>query len=689
MSGGVRAGRVPQPLELESGGREDGLEYDPAWPVFSGIDLSLDADLAAHRRAGGTLAAVRDFSARSPRRAALLAGLAALLIAAAFVSGRGSVAQRACATSDNADGDVADTVAPEGAVSSSFEARHDYRGRPRAVDAARGAVAADHGRCSDLGVEVLREGGSAADAAVAAALCQGVLNPMASGLGGGLIVLVRLPNGTAEAVIARETAPAAANETMFVGAPARAIAGGLAVAVPLELRGLHLLHERHGRLPWRRLVEPAAALAADGFPAHPYLVGVLGGGEGGSPWAELLEVPGLRDAFFVRDGGAWRAPRVNETCCRRPALAALLRAVAERGPDALYVERGAALAADIAAAGGVVTAADLAAARALVRPALSARVWGAEVLVPPPPSSGAALLAGLGVLAGYEEPLAGAGALGAHRLVEAAKHAFALRGWLGDPGPDAAAGWVPRLDEVLADAASPAYAAGLRAATRDGGVLPLSAYGGRWSAPAGGGPPDDAGTTHLSAVDAGGMAVALTSTVNTGFGSKVVSASTGLILNNQMDDFSTPGQANVYGLPPARANFIRPGKRPLSSMTPTLVVSRGELRAALGASGGPRIVTALLQTLARVVAYGEDAAAAVTGARLHHQLAPAALFAEDWAAGGAAFRYDAGTLAALRGLGHAVRATDWGAVVQAVVAAPGGGLRAVSDARKDGAPAGY
>jgi gamma-glutamyltranspeptidase len=235
-----------------------------------------------------------------------------------------------------------------------------------------------------------------------------------------------------------------------------------------------------------------------------------------------------------------------------------------------------------------------------------------------------------------------------------------------------------------------------RLMTRDEGVLEVGAYGGRWNVSHGGAHPEDHGTSHLSVVDAQRMAVALTTTVNTGFGSKVVSPSTGVLLNNQMDDFSTPGQANVYGIAPSPSNFIRPGKKPFSSMSPLVVERDGRVRAVLGASGGPRIISAVLQTLVRVLAYGEDAWAAVAGARLHTQLVPGQLFAEEWGAGGVDFSYDRDTLAGLAARGHEVAASGWGAVVQAVVAEADGGaegeaplLRAVSDPRKDGAPAGY
>jgi gamma-glutamyltranspeptidase/glutathione hydrolase/leukotriene-C4 hydrolase len=278
-------------------------------------------------------------------------------------------------------------------------------------------------------------------------------------------------------------------------------------------------------------------------------------------------------------------------------------------------------------------------------------------------------------------------------MVEAMKHAFALRANMGDPGPNESL--VPSLPELLADALSETFNARLRNAILDNAVLNVTEYGGKWNLARSGVPPTDGGTTHISIVDSNGTAVALTSTINTGFGSKVLSQSTGILLNNQMDDFSIPDQTNIYGLPSSSSNFIRPGKKPLSSMSPLILEHKGHLYGVIGASGGPRIISSVAQTLLRVLGYGEGLFEAVAGPRLHHQLVPNVLYAEDWAAGPAAFRYDEGTLSALAAVGQVVRPTEWGAVVQAILAESGvNGKQStawtgVSDPRKDGAPAGH
>ncbi|KAL4420110.1 hypothetical protein ABPG77_000591 [Micractinium sp. CCAP 211/92] len=622
--------------------------------------------------------------------AALL--LLALAIGAAYSTGRRSVRPEVSGCAGLAEPKLpGDTVAPEGSISSDFNALHDYRGRPRSVSSQRGVVAADHGRCSDIGKQgaaVLAEEGSAVDAAIAAALCQGIMNPMASGVGGGHFMLIRLPNGSAEVIDAREVAPAAANETMYSLSEHASVDGGLAIAVPLELRGLWAAHQRHGRLPWSRLLQPAIELAGKGFPAHPYLVASLSGEE---QQRALLNFTDVRDTFLMKEGKTWRAPRVNETCCRRPQLAAFLQAVAKEGPDVLYTGRFAAkLAADIQAAGGIITTGDLAVANVTIREPIRQHIWGLDWVVAPPPSSAVTVLAAMQVLAGFEQPLPGSAALGMHRLVEAMKHAFALRMNLGDPGPNASNPFV-NLSPILGDLADSVFLASLRSAIHDNGTLPLNEYGGRWNVSTAGLHPEDHGTSHLSVVDADRMAVSMTTTVNTAFGSKVISQSTGILLNNQMDDFSSPGRPNVYGIPPSTANFIRPGKKPFSSMSPMIAEQRGQFMLAIGASGGPRIISAVLQAVVRLVAFGEGLFPAIANPRFHHQLAPDKLFVEDWNATSVEFKFDSNMATRLAARGHKVAPTTWGAITQARIAILADqdtmDLYGASDPRKDGAPA--
>lgn len=272
---------------------------------------------------------------------------------------------------------------------------YDYKGRPRMVSSEHGMVAADQGDCSALGVLILTQGGNAVDASITTALCQGIMSPAASGLGGGHFMVIRSPNGTTEVIDAREPAPAAANETMFSGNPEAAVNGGLAIAVPLELKGLWLAHQRHGSIPWADLVTPVIPLAQTGFPLHPYLADEIGDGE----W--LKPYPTLYETFMIQDGPRWRPPAVNESCCARPQLAATLLRIADGGPDAVYTgQAGQTLAGEIQAAGGIVTAQDLLLAQPVVKQPITAQVWGYELAVPPPPSSGATVILALHILSG-------------------------------------------------------------------------------------------------------------------------------------------------------------------------------------------------------------------------------------------------------------------------------------------------
>jgi gamma-glutamyltranspeptidase/glutathione hydrolase/leukotriene-C4 hydrolase len=560
------------------------------------------------------------------------------------------------------------------------------------------AVAADDARCSAVGGQVLRDNGTAVDAAVATALCLGVTHPHSSGVGGGcFLVIYDAARNTSEVIDAREMAPQQANESMFVGRPSAAVTGGLAVAVPGELAGLYLAWQRHGALPWSRLVQPAAQMADKGIVVDHQLELAI------SSTATDIAANSALAAMLMPNG---RPLRRGDTM-RNPALAATLRDVAARGPGPAFYSGAAAraMAADAQAAGGCLTSQDFGLYSPVIREPLISSAMGHTIMGAPPPSSGGVAVALIAsFLSGYPDalPTLSTG-LATHRTAEAFKHAFAARMALGDPMDSRA---VNNTDEVN-DMISAAFAASLRAVTLDRATQAPPAYGGKWnplrpsgSAGRGGYVPDDHGTTHLSVVDAARNAVALTSTVNTLFGSKVLSPSTGVLLNNEMDDFSSPGQPNAYGLAPSVANYIKPGKRPLSSMSPTLVfrpdvMQNGaplRLRAVLGASGGPRIITATSQVLMRLLAYGANVTDAVRQPRIHHQLLPNAVMVEDTAApdSNLCVQVPAQVVAALRLRRHQVNRTTTGAVVQAIsVDFDTNMLAAVSDVRKGGIPDGY
>mmetsp|Transcript_29742 Transcript_29742/g.65820 ORF Transcript_29742/g.65820 Transcript_29742/m.65820 type:complete len:669 (+) Transcript_29742:133-2139(+) len=566
----------------------------------------------------------------------------------------------------------------------------DYRGRPRrVVSKGGGVVAADQGRCSDVGAQILDLGGNAIDAAVAAALCQGVLNPFASGLGGGDFLLIRLANGTSVFINSRETASAAATADMFDGKPYASLDGGAAIAVPMQLQGLELAWRRYGKLPWSKLVEPAAALARTGFPAHPYLLYVL---SGSFTMKRALGSPLMRRALFVEEGGTWRLPLEGEHCCVRPQLAETLSQVALHGASWLLdPERAKTMAAEIQEAGGIITAEDLMQAQPRVEQPLSYKVGEYELLVPGPPSSGAALALALNILAGLNSSGQADRALLQHHLVESMKHAFALRSAFGDPG--SADHPYADVSDVLGDTQNTSFVEELRRLIRDDHVLDPAAYGGRWNPQRrGGGVLSDHGTSHLSVVDAQGNAVAATMTINTALGSNVVSASTGIIFNNEMDDFSRPGELlGARGqVPGATApNLIQPGKRPLSSMCPTIVLKGGALHMVLGASGGTHIVTAVLQVLQRVLLLGQDPMPAVQAPRLHHQLRPDRLDYESYSLFNISLHVEQQLLQALQDKGNTLHPfpDQLGAVQLVRVDQGSGQLIGVSDPRKDGAPA--
>ncbi|KAF8662927.1 hypothetical protein HU200_055510 [Digitaria exilis] len=555
------------------------------------------------------------------------------------------------------------------------------RGRsPHEVESEVGAAAADDARCSEVGAAALRAGGHAVDAAVAAALCLGVVHPMSSGLGGGAFVVVREgASGEAIAFDARETAPAAATPDMYAVDPAAKYKGALAMGVPGELAGLHAAWSRYGRLPWRDLVAPAIRLARDGYEIVAYVARALKSSE-----ADVLADPGLRAVFAP----AGRVLAAGETC-RNPALAAALELVADEGAAALYGGAvGEALVRDVTAAGGIVTVEDMRGYRVEVSDAMRVDAMGFTFLGMPPPSSGTVGMAMiLNVLGGYKSLEFLKGFLGIHRLIEAIKHMLATRMDLGDPD-------FVNVTGDVAEMLSLPFADRIRGRIVDNTTFPAGYYFPKWRQL------DDHGTSHLCVVDGDRNAVAMTTTVNYYFGAKVLSPSTGIVLNNEMDDFSVPAKRTPDHLPPAPANFIAPGKRPLSSMTPLIILKDGQLTGVVGGSGGTNIIATVTQVFLNHFVVGMDPLAAVQQPRVYHKLIPNVVTYEDeTVADGEVIALSAEAKEFLEQRGHWLVSTASGAVCQFIVheveepAAAGGGvvrgmLTAVSDPRKDGRPAG-
>jgi len=531
---------------------------------------------------------------------------------------------------------------------------------PLRADVRRGAVAAEHQIAADAGAEVLRRGGSAVDATIAAAATGCVVHPSSCGVGGGGFALVRLAGGETFALDFRERAPAGATPDRFLDGgqprPERLRRGGLAVAVPGEVAGWAALHASFGRLALADVLAPAIRLARGGFSLDesPHLRQQI------ERQRDLLAAdPGLCAVLLSADG---RAPGAGFRIVQRD-LARTLEAIGTRGAGAFYGGRVAeAVVATVRGKGGVLDARDLAAYQPQWRTPLVAPVLGRTVIALPPPGSGGVVLEALGMFehggAGTAQP----GSAAQLRVLAGAMIlAFADRArWYGDPEFTA----VP-LDELLA----PSRLARLGASLRGGKCPTTDAQA-----------PPDAGTANVSVVDAEGNAVVLTTTINTSFGSGIMVPRTGIILNDEMDDFAiAPGVPNVYGLVGSAANAIAPTKRPLSSLSPTIVVKDGRPELAVGASGGPFIISGVLQVVLGVVDQGRDLDAAVAAPRIHDQGVPRVLLAEPGV--------PEGTRAQLGRWCHPVRVMPGLGAVSAAGLAPNGIPHAVGDARKDGGAA--
>ncbi|KAL8110712.1 hypothetical protein AgCh_026451 [Apium graveolens] len=545
--------------------------------------------------------------------------------------------------------------------------------RREVITARHGAVATDDGRCSLIGRNVLREGGHAVDATVAAALCLGVVSPASSGIGGGAFMVFRSANGKAQAFDMRESAPMLASQNMYGGNAALKASGALSVAVPGELAGLHKAWEQYGRLPWKRLVRPAERLARRGFKISPYLHMQMVRTESG-----IMKDKGL-SSILTSDNSLLQPGDI----CYNKKLAKTLRAIAENGIRPFYNGSvGLDLVQDVKKAGGILTIKDLQQYQVKMRKPISAETMGLKILgMPPPSSGGAAMVLILNILAQYgAQGLSGS--LGIHREIEALKHAFAVRMNLGDPD-------FVNVKNVVADMLSPKFAKELKKTIYDNMTFSPSHYGGKWN------PINEHGTSHLSIIDSERNAVSMTSTVNSYFGAQIMSPTTGIVLNNEMDDFSMPINTTGGAAPPPPANFIVPGKRPLSSMTPTIVLQGKRLIGVVGASGGSMIIAGTTEVFLNHFAKKMDPLSSVMAPRVYHQLIPNVVQYENWTTViNDHFEVPAETRASLLKKGHVLQGLAGGTICQFVVNeevkhSKLGKLVAVSDPRKGGFPAGY
>lgn len=538
------------------------------------------------------------------------------------------------------------------------------------VASTRGIAATAHPAATQAAVDALADGGSAADAATAAAFVLAVVEPFSSGLGGGGFALVRHA-GAVTFLDFRETAPAAATRDMFlrdgVADPALSRDGPLAVAVPGAVAGYLALHERFGRLPRARVLAPALRLAKEGFAADERFRGAVS-----FRLALLRRDPEASRLFLTAEG---EVPPPGARIVQRE-LATTLEAIAKGGAKGFYEGAVAArLADDLAARGGLVTRADLAAFRVRERAPLVGRFRDRTVVTAPLPSAGGAVVL---TLLGYLQSLPPATPhrepARLHLYAEACRQAFADRALLGDPAfvPDPTAA-------LLAPARLAALAAAVPERARPSASI-VPGAGTKLAAPA---PPAAGGsdhTTHLSVVDAAGDAVALTSTVNWSFGAGIVAKGTGVVWNDELDDFAAAsGASNAFGLVGAGANLPAAGKIPLSSMAPTMVFDGPDptapLRLVLGSPGGPRIPTTIVQAIVAHLDHGADVATALALPRLHHQHLPDQLSVEP-------FGLDPLTAAELRRRGHVlIEQSPWSNAT-AIAIDPVTGLRtAAADPR--------
>jgi len=506
-----------------------------------------------------------------------------------------------------------------------------------ATETSGGLVVSAQHLASDIGAGIMRRGGNAVDAAVAVGYAEAVVNPCCGNIGGGGFMTVRMADGRSAVLDFRETAPASASETMFVGPDGKvsgdaSLIGPMAVGTPGTVAGLELARETYGTMSRETLIAPAIELAEHGFVLERADTDILD--DRTQKFAADLEMARI----FLRPDGTARQP--GDRLIQK-ALADTLRKIAAEGPAGFYVGP---VAAAIEATGGP-TRADLAGYRAVLRAPIACDWHGLTILAPPPPSSGGVTLCEILGILDHDNlrALGWHGSAGTHLLIEAERHAFLDRNTqLGDPA------FVRNpLDRLL----STEYDAAIRAAIGPGAVPSASLDD---ETP----PHEKAETTAYVVMDAAGDAVSTTYTLNGLFGAMVMAPGTGVLLNDEMDDFAiAPDTPNLFGLVQGQANRIAPGKRPLSSMTPVIGVRDGKAVLVAGSPGGSRIITTVLETILNLTVYDMTPSEAVAAPRLHHQWLPDLVFAERFA-----LSPDTRTIMAAMGY-HVQEQEDWGDAV--------------------------
>ncbi|EDU0498944.1 gamma-glutamyltransferase [Salmonella enterica subsp. salamae] len=537
------------------------------------------------------------------------------------------------------------------------------------VRATQGMVASVDAMATQVGVDILKQGGNAVDAAVAVGYALAVTHPQAGNLGGGGFMLLRTKDGATTAIDFREMAPACATRDMFLdeqGNPdsKKSLTSPLASGTPGTVAGLSLALEKYGSLPLNSVVRPAIKLAQEGFIVNDALADDLK-----TYGSEVLPHHENSKAIFWKDG----EPLKKGDKLVQQDLANSLTMIAENGPDAFYKgEIARQIAQQMQQNGGLITTDDLAAYQAVERTPVSGEYRGYQIFSMPPPSSGGIhIVQILNILENFDMKKYGFGSADAIQIMaEAEKYAYADRSeYLGDPD------FVSVPWQALT---SKAYAKSIAGQIDINKAKPSSEI-----RPGKLAPYESDQTTHFSVVDKDSNAVAVTYTLNTTFGTGIVAGNTGILLNNQMDDFSAkPGVPNVYGLVGGEANAVGPKKRPLSSMSPTIVVKDGKTWLVTGSPGGSRIITTVLQMVVNTIDFGMNVAEATNAPRFHHQWLPDELRVEKG--------FSPDTLKLLEQKGQKVALKEAMGSTQSIMVGPDGELYGASDPRSvDDLTAGY
>lgn len=551
---------------------------------------------------------------------------------------------------------------------------HAAWGEP--VRAKHAIVASQHELASKIGADVMKRGGNAIDAAVAVALALAVVYPEAGNLGGGGFMLIRFKDGRTTAIDYREMAPLAANRNIFVGKDGKLISGEgsstlgyRAAGVPGTPAGLDLAFKKYGskKLSWAQLVEPARKLAQDGYILSYRLANLF------KDYADNLETYEESKRIFLNNGKFYEEGDVF----RQPDLAQTLARMQRFGANEFYTGKTAQLiAADMKANNGLMTLEDLKNYQAKERVPLRGSYRGYEVISMSPPSSGGiVLLESLNMLEKYDlRKMNWASSEKYHVIAEVLRRAFADRfEFMGDPD------FVKVPVASLIDknfAAKRAESISLKKASKSSDVKPGIISG-----------KESMDTTHFTIVDTEGTVVSNTYTINDLYGSKVTAKGTGVLLNDEMDDFAArPGTANLYGLIQGENNSVQPKKRPLSSMTPTIVLRKdGSVWFALGARGGPRIITSVLQAVVNVIDYDMNIKQAIDAPRIHHQWFPDEIVYE-------LYGMSSDTLKAMEEYGHTIKQAEkppYIASMTAIMIDEEGTRLGAIDSRSDGAAIGF